>query len=338
MNRFCPIYFPTNVIFLDDDAEFLNALVLGLNHSGRIYKTYNDPKALIRNLNAEFRPDPFEMNWVARDGNEEFGHRMLDANISQLHQEIYRSNRFDEISVVVVDYHMPGMNGIEFFSELRKKNVFKILLTGHAQDSIGIEALNKGLIHQFVRKQDLNLFNTLDDLISKGQRHFFRQSASTTLKTLEGDNLFSDPTYLNLVERVCEQFNVVEYYLIDTQGSLLMFDNKGVQHVLFVASDSVQDSLAEIATEIKAPLDVIESFKKREKIFCLYNQDGLSWPEGSLWRNYLHEAHKLEGKNPIYYAIASSCFGVDISRARVFGSKTKRPRIEINSCGVPVMV
>lgn len=323
MNRFCPIYFPTNIIFLDDDASFMNATILGLNQTGKIYKTYTEPYQLLRELNAEFNPDPFEMNWVARDGNEEFGHRMLDANIANLHQEIYRADRFDEISVVIVDYHMPGMNGIEFCSRLHKKNVYKVLLTGHAEDALGIEALNKGIIHQFVRKHDLNLFNTLDDVIRTGQRHFFTQATRKTLDTLEGDTIFSDPTYISLVERICEQLNAVEFYLIDTQGSLLLFDDKGSQHVLFVTSDNLQDSLAEIATEIQAPADVIDAFRKREKIFCKYAQDGHAWPDVRLWRNHLHDANKLVGKKSIYYAIASNCFDIDINRAKVFGSKNK---------------
>lgn len=334
MNRFCPIRFPTNVLFLDDNPNFLNSLVFSLNQTGKIYKTYTDPKQLLRNLNAEFRPDPFEMNWVARDGNEEFNHRMLDANIQSLHQEIYRKNRFDEISVVVVDYHMPQMNGLEFCSELRKENVYKVLLTGCAEDAVGLEALNRGIIHQFVRKHDLNLGNILNEVIEVGQQHFFRQATRRTMDTLAGDTIFSDPAYLNLVERLCQQLNVIEYYLLDTQGSLLMFDSCGNQHVLFMASDTLQDSLAEIATEIQAPADVIESFRERKKIFCKYTHEGHPWPEANLWRNHLHDAKKLDTKTPTYYAIASHCFDIDVSRAKVFGFPRKLRKIETPFCGV----
>lgn len=334
MNQFCPIYFPTKVLFLDDQPVFLDVLLPVLNQTGRIYQMHTDPLALLRNLNAEFRPDPFEMSWVARDGNENLDHRMWDADITKLHQEIYRLNRFDETAVVVADYHMPGMNGIEFFSQLRKKNVYKILLTSHEETSLGLEALNKRIVHQFIQKHDPNLLQRLDEAIRDGQRYFFRKTTARTLDALEGDSIFFDPAYLDLIETVCERFNILEYYLIDTKGSLLMFDDCGNQHVLFIASDNQQESLADIAKEIGAPKDVIESFRTRRKIFCKYTTEGQSWPDAALWRNHLHDAHKLAGKNPFYYAIASGCFDIDLARIKVFGSKGSKRRAETACCGV----
>lgn len=334
MNPFCPIYFPTNVVFLDDNPLFLETLIHGLNQTNQIFKKYSDPLELLRNLNEGFKPDPIEMNWVARDGNEKLDHRMLDADITSLHQEIYRDNRFDEISVVVVDYHMPGMDGVEFCSQLRLKHVYKVLLTGHADDSVGIEALNKGIIHQFIRKHDKNLLSTLDKVIQTGQRCFFTRATAKTLKALEGDRIFSDPVYLNLLESVFEQLGAVEYYLIDTQGSMLMFDDIGNQHVLFIASDNQQESLVDIATEIGAPSDVIQSFRDRTKIFCKYTEDGRAWPDAKLWQNYLHDARKLVGQNPFYYAIASGCFDIDLAQVKVFGSKGGVRKTETTCCGV----
>lgn len=321
MNQFCPIYFPTTVDFLDDEDYFLKSILVGLNSKGGLYKTHTDPRKLLEKLNAEVRLKPLEMNWIACEGNENLGHRVVDADITSLHKEAYRAERFDETAVVVVDYQMPEMSGIEFCSRLKNKNIYKVLLTGHTDDSLGIDALNKGIIHQFVRKHDSNLAEKLKGVIRLGQRHFFAQATARTLKTLEGDSIFWDPVYLDLVERVCKQLNVVEYYLIDTQGSLLLFDDLGKEYTLFIASDNQLDSLAYIATEIGAPEDVIKSFKNRTKIFCKYTEDGKVWPDAILWQNYLHKAKVVVGKRPIYYALTSNCFEIDRQKVRVFGSK-----------------
>ncbi|MFA5331079.1 MAG: response regulator [Methanoregula sp.] len=53
---------------------------------------------------------------------------------------------FSLYDAVVTDYQMPGMNGIEFLQEIRKKYATMpvILFTGHGREQIVIEALNIG--------------------------------------------------------------------------------------------------------------------------------------------------------------------------------------------------
>jgi CheY-like chemotaxis protein len=321
MNTFIPLYFPTNVIFLDDDPLFLNALLLGLEDKTGLYRKHHDPAHLLQTLNSSLDARQIEMKWIACEGHETFGRLILDADISKLHHEIYRGERFNEISVVVVDNQMPEMTGIEFLTRIQLKNVYKVLLTGHADDSVGVEALNEGIIHQFVKKGDLDLPTTLKRVIETGKQHFFSQMASRTLKVLEGDEIFLDPAYLDLVQKILKQVGAVEYYLIDTQGSLLMFNDKGDKHVLFVASEAQQESLTDIATEIGAPADIIQCFRERTKIFCKYSGTDQAWPEVEAWREHLHDARRVDGKNTFYYTVASNCFEIDVTRAQVFGRR-----------------
>jgi len=57
-------------------------------------------------------------------------------------------------SVVVSDLRMPGMDGIEFLSQVRKfsPNSVRIMLTGNADLHAAIEAVNEGNIFQFLAK------------------------------------------------------------------------------------------------------------------------------------------------------------------------------------------
>jgi response regulator RpfG family c-di-GMP phosphodiesterase len=57
-------------------------------------------------------------------------------------------------AVVVSDMRMPGMNGAEFLAHVREKapNTIRILLTGHADFDVAIEAVNRGNIYKFLTK------------------------------------------------------------------------------------------------------------------------------------------------------------------------------------------
>ncbi len=59
-----------------------------------------------------------------------------------------------ELALVVSDYHMPGMNGIELLSQVRKDapSVTRILLTGAAGLDMALDAVNKGNIFRFLIK------------------------------------------------------------------------------------------------------------------------------------------------------------------------------------------
>ena len=60
--------------------------------------------------------------------------------------ELVRRSR--EIGVVVSDYSMPGMNGVELLARLRqlRPEVVRVLLTAHADPAVLAEAINSGSI------------------------------------------------------------------------------------------------------------------------------------------------------------------------------------------------
>ncbi|BBB30403.1 response regulator [Neptunomonas japonica] len=75
-------------------------------------------------------------------------------------------------SLVISDYRMATMNGAEFLNKLNKiqPDIYKIMLSGQANQEGIISAINEGSIHHFMNKPWNN--DQLLSLINKGVNHF----------------------------------------------------------------------------------------------------------------------------------------------------------------------
>ncbi len=82
--------------------------------------------------------------------------------------------RNPKVSVVVVDYAMPEMDGLEFCRRVSKVNPYirKVMLTGKADEKLAVEAFNKGDIHYFLRKDSPDLAREINRALDKAQRDY----------------------------------------------------------------------------------------------------------------------------------------------------------------------
>ncbi len=75
---------------------------------------------------------------------------------------IFRTNPID---VVISDYEMPEMDGLEFLQRVRLHDprVLRVLLTGHADLQVAMRALNEGAVNRMLLKpwDHVDLLGTL---------------------------------------------------------------------------------------------------------------------------------------------------------------------------------
>ena len=97
----------------------------------------DDEQNVLRSLTRLFLDDPYEI-LTAASGAE--GLLILDQT--------------GTVPVVISDYRMPGMNGVEFLSEVRKwwPETVRIVLSGYADTGAIVSAINEGQIYRFVAK------------------------------------------------------------------------------------------------------------------------------------------------------------------------------------------
>ncbi|MDE1819400.1 MAG: response regulator [Euryarchaeota archaeon] len=60
----------------------------------------------------------------------------------------------DPFDVVITDYQMPGMNGLELLKEFRKKHphVLRVLITAHSTEGLALEAFRGSGVHTYLEK------------------------------------------------------------------------------------------------------------------------------------------------------------------------------------------
>jgi len=97
----------------------------------------DDEQNVLRSLKRLFLDDPYEV-LTAPSGAE--GLLILAQS--------------ETVPVVISDYRMPGMNGVEFLSEVRKRwpGTVRIVLSGYADTGAIVSAINEGQIYRFVAK------------------------------------------------------------------------------------------------------------------------------------------------------------------------------------------
>jgi len=84
----------------------------------------------------------------------------------------------ENVQIIISDYRMPGMNGVDFLKEARKKwpDTVRIVLSGYADTAAIVSAINEGQIYKFVPKpwNDEELKVTISNAIER--YHLFKKN------------------------------------------------------------------------------------------------------------------------------------------------------------------
>lgn len=300
-------YFPTTAVFVDDSKDFLMNLSLQFDDS-LSYQLYESPQEALITLSQH---DGFQKRLNARCFSEyteamvcPITNRTINVDFDAIHQEIYNPDRFKEVSVLCVDYSMPGMNGLELCKALADFPMKKILLTGQADEKMAVQAFNEGLIDQFIRKNDPDVIQIMNQTIRDLQQKYFQEIAEMTAQALAVDSptFLKDSTCEAFFKKFCQQHNIVEFYLIESTGSFLLLDVDGKPSCLMIKTADDVSMLVELANDHGVDANIIEQLNQGTSLPYSPKSEGYTLIENIDWQRDMVPAQKLKARDTYYYA------------------------------------
>ncbi len=327
MSSVLSCFFPTTVVLVDDNPAFLESLQELLDIKEITLVTFTDPSKALEYINDVSSINRLDYVDLTKGGEESTSDwKSILINVNCLHHEIYSFNRFSMISAVVTDYFMGGMNGIELCADIENKSIRKILLTGVTDEKCAIEAFNNNFINCFVKKDSPDFSNEIRNNIQRGVHQYFANYSENISRYLsvQGKTHLRDPIFANFFNKLCDCVNFCEYYMLDSFGSYVFFDENGQASFLCVLTEYEMDQLIETAKESgEISGDTLKSLESKEFMLAYHNRRG-ALPPISEWKKYLVPARVLSGYQTYYFAIVDpAVLDIDFDKIKPFNQFKK---------------
>lgn len=294
MKTIPPFFSPTEVILIDDESLILEDWFIKLSELPINLKLFNNPFEALEYINN---------NSVGQ--KEEVPLRTQD-----FHHRIYSPNRFKQVSTVVVDYHMPGLNGLDLCRKITSPHIQKVMMTGAASTSTAVGAFNERIIDQFFQKSDMGVFSKLQNAVVTAQGQYFEKYTLALLHHFNTEFpeslILTDPVYVAFFENFVQKKQVVEYYMLDAIGSFLFLSETGETSAVFVFNEEMWESQEDMIPEIDRDTDLAKEIYAHQKAICFYKFNADCDYEVSDWKKYVYPLTKVEGKCTYFLACVES--------------------------------
>ena len=311
MIPFC--FHPTTTLVVDDDpslSQWLSVQLIGLGLS----EFFTAPAQALEVLR-QYKPDFFTKRVASSHETFDISHhdkRSLEIDLSKIREEINSVEHGKQVTVIIIDYAMPGMTGLEFCQEIRDLPMKKILLTGEADYTIAVSAFNDGLIDRFILKSDPDLFAVIEKSVFELQFAYFQDLSRLIFDSMVprdrkfthclSDNRFFSSFFLGALKRL----KIKEFYLWDHAVNFLLKNEQGVVSWMMIRDDVSAVDAALMAEQVNNEqptpegLAILEQINARKKLPFFYPYYNETWSLED-WAPYLHEVELVEGDRGVYY-------------------------------------
>lgn len=307
-----PLFHPTTTILIDDNETFLKGLSLQLDDDA-VYRTFSNPKEALEYCTKNAKRTPIDDSYLMTDTESpDPSEQNLILKTKELKSALLRPERFDIISVIVVDFSMPQLTGVEFIDQLRAqvKNKFAkiIMVTGEADHSLAVQLFNEQKIDKFFLKSEQNLEAKINNAVTEMQKAYFLDLCSTLFSSIieKTTPILTEPAFAVVFEKIKRDLDIVEHYLCENTGSFIFVNKEGIMTVLVVRTTDDLAMYADLAADQKVPAELVQRmidgrllpfFGTFEKFISSKRDD---------WVVNTHLGKRVPGKEGYYYSVIPS--------------------------------
>jgi CheY-like chemotaxis protein len=279
-------------VFVDDEPAFLRFFTRELD-LGLPVSRYESPRELLVDLSTGLLQTQVELDcWSSYSGRitDERHDHLLALDKTKVVKQVQAPHRFDTASVVVVDYAMPEMNGLELCRRLAHLPLRKILLTGQADDQVAVDAFNDGLIDYFLSKSAPNAPQVLRAQIRRFQKSFMADATELVRHALRTQSAVVDPA---------EGFLLVD---ADGRGRLLLTYSATAIEAQFTA-----------ARVMGAPEEVLDHLAQ-ESVSTYFSADHAGQVlDAAAWRRACVPLQPFPTRSDRFYTLLDHCRPLNVS-------------------------
>lgn len=267
-----------SIVFLDDDLDYLDMLGMVLPTHLQV-ELYMRPATFLERMREE--PARWEadaalhLQMIERWRN---GHPLLP---QMLRYWANNPSRYQLVQTCVVDFAMPGTDGLKVLNTLLDWPGSRILLTGQADEQIAIQAFNGGLIDQFIPKQAPDIAGRLLGALAKRANTPHPRLNTLWRAVLQPAQLsmLQVPSVMTALQQFVQK-QWIEYVVLGEPFGLLGLDTDGRCQWLQLEPTGALDDLAELASTAGLGLDVVHAVQAGQRLPAveLHQQLGLQGP------------------------------------------------------------
>ncbi len=304
-----PYYHPTSITIIDDDPVFLESFSFYLSDDFRC-ETFAHPEEGLQHIQNQermrcethhFFREAYKTANISSLPNDS---KIISWDPSQIYKALQSSKRFERISVAIVDYDMPGMNGLEVFRHIASCPIKKVLLTGKASIETAIKAFKEGIIDSFLMKQEINLSDKIHAEIKKLQKRYFQNVANliNPVKCSSELGFLNDQVFQETFEDLIHNRHIEEYYVSVAPLGILLIENNGNISFLHITTEKNISEKISYAEKLLAPSQLLNLLRTKKVLSIFPTEDGnYSKGQEKNWNQYLWPAQKLKGKSTNWY-------------------------------------
>ena len=305
-----PYFHPTTACFIDDNESFLSGLELMLPETMSSVAFY-DPKVALSFVNQPMERSLADRCFATQNGNRG---TLVQLNTHLIEQEVNRAQRFSRVSVVIVDYSMPTLNGLEFCERIVDPCIGKVLLTGVADEKMAVEAFNAGIIDRFISKSHPQASEHIAEHTRAMETAYFYRQTEQLKRTLNltAPGFLDDPDVVRHVQELRQRHRLCEYYLMTEPTGLLLLDAVGRIRQLRLMRARELDEQARWAEQLGAPADLVQRLRRHSHIGDFADgPDSYAADDPYPWGDRLYRAEPL-GSPVRWYAALLDAPALDI--------------------------